>query len=111
MEAKSVKSSWAGVPIYLRTGKRLAARASEIAVVFKETPHSIFGIDSGRHRNVLSIRLQPNEGMTLGVTIKEPGPGGLRVTHRQDLGLEKVRKNLPCGLVLQARKKLAQEPE
>ena len=49
---------------------RLAARASEIAVVFKETPHSIFGIDSGRHRNVLSIRLQPNEGMTLGVTIK-----------------------------------------
>jgi glucose-6-phosphate 1-dehydrogenase len=70
---------WANTPFYLRTGKRLAARASEIAVVFKETPHSIFGIDSGRHRNVLSIRLQPNEGMTLGVTIKEPGPGGMRL--------------------------------
>ncbi|MBY6005950.1 glucose-6-phosphate dehydrogenase [Salipiger bermudensis] len=70
---------WANTPFYLRTGKRLASRASEIAVVFKETPHSIFGIDSGRHRNVLSIRLQPNEGMTLGVTIKEPGPGGMRL--------------------------------
>ncbi|EIE52266.1 glucose-6-phosphate dehydrogenase [Salipiger aestuarii] len=70
---------WANTPFYLRTGKRLNARASEIAVVFKETPHSIFGIDSGRHRNVLSIRLQPDEGMTLGVTIKEPGPGGMRL--------------------------------
>ncbi len=70
---------WAGVPFYLRTGKRLKARASEIAIVFKETPHSIFDEDSGRHRNILSIRLQPNEGITLGVTIKEPGPGGMRL--------------------------------
>ncbi|MGB3245536.1 MAG: glucose-6-phosphate dehydrogenase [Sulfitobacter sp.] len=70
---------WAGTPFYLRTGKRMSARASEIKVVFKETPHSIFTEDAGRHRNVLSIRLQPNEGMTLGVTIKEPGPGGMRL--------------------------------
>lgn len=70
---------WAGTPFYLRTGKRLSARSSEITVVFKETPHSIFGEDAGRHRNVLSIRLQPNEGITLGVTIKEPGPGGMRL--------------------------------
>ncbi|MBN9889078.1 glucose-6-phosphate dehydrogenase [Salipiger abyssi] len=70
---------WANTPFYLRTGKRLNAQASEIAVVFKDAPHSIFGIDAGRHRNVLSIRLQPNEGMTLGVTIKEPGPGGMRL--------------------------------
>ena len=70
---------WAGTPFYLRTGKRLAARSSEITVVFKETPHSIFSEDAGRHRNVLSIRLQPNEGITLGVTIKEPGPGGMRL--------------------------------
>ncbi|MCX8227360.1 MAG: glucose-6-phosphate dehydrogenase [Sulfitobacter sp.] len=70
---------WAGTPFYLRTGKRMAARSSEITVVFKETPHSIFGEDAGRHRNVLSIRLQPNEGITLGVTIKEPGPGGMRL--------------------------------
>ncbi|MBT9383695.1 glucose-6-phosphate dehydrogenase [Pseudooceanicola sp. CBS1P-1] len=70
---------WAGTPIYLRTGKKLKARTSEIAVVFKETPHSIFGPESGRHRNILTIRLQPNEGMDLGVTIKEPGPGGMRL--------------------------------
>ena len=70
---------WAGTPFYLRTGKRLRARASEIAVVFKDTPHSIFGPEAGQHRNVLSIRLQPNEGITLGVTIKEPGPGGMRL--------------------------------
>ena len=70
---------WAGTPFYLRTGKRMSARSSEISVVFKETPHSIFGEDAGRHRNVLSIRLQPNEGITLGVTIKEPGPGGMRL--------------------------------
>ncbi|MFW2541626.1 glucose-6-phosphate dehydrogenase [Primorskyibacter sp. 2E107] len=70
---------WAGTPIYLRTGKKLRARASEIAVVFKDAPHSIFGEEAGRHRNILTIRLQPNEGMELGVTIKEPGPGGMRL--------------------------------
>ena len=70
---------WAGTPFYLRTGKRLKARTSEIAVVFKDAPHSIFGAAGGTHRNVLSIRLQPNEGMTLRVTIKEPGPGGMRL--------------------------------
>ncbi|MFW2586783.1 glucose-6-phosphate dehydrogenase [Sagittula sp. SSi028] len=70
---------WAGTPFYLRTGKALKARASEIAVVFKDAPHSIFGPEAGRHANVLSIRLQPNEGMNLGVTIKEPGPGGMRL--------------------------------
>ena len=70
---------WHGTPFYLRTGKRMVARSSEITVVFKDTPHSIFTEDAGRHRNVLSIRLQPNEGITLGVTIKEPGPGGMRL--------------------------------
>ena len=70
---------WAGTPFYLRTGKRLKARSSVINVMFKETPHSIFGAEAGRHANVLSIRLQPNEGITLKVTIKEPGPGGMRL--------------------------------
>ena len=70
---------WAGVPFYLRTGKRLKARYSEIAIVFKDAPHSIFGQENGKHRNVLTIRLQPNEGMDLFVTIKEPGPGGMRL--------------------------------
>ncbi|SLN10814.1 Glucose-6-phosphate 1-dehydrogenase [Pseudoruegeria aquimaris] len=70
---------WSGTPIYLRTGKRLRARESEIAVVFKDPPHSIFGEQEGRRGNVLVIRLQPDEGMHLRVTIKEPGPGGMRL--------------------------------
>ncbi|MEO1796472.1 MAG: glucose-6-phosphate dehydrogenase [Pseudomonadota bacterium] len=71
---------WAGVPFYLRTGKKLATRTSEIAVVFKALPHSIF---SGEHPglNVLSIRLQPDEGITMDMTIKEPGPGGMRLIN------------------------------
>jgi glucose-6-phosphate 1-dehydrogenase len=70
---------WAGVPFYLRTGKRMKARSSEITVVFKDLGHTIFEGDTARHRNILSIRLQPNEGMDLQVTIKEPGPGGMRL--------------------------------
>ena len=70
---------WAGTPFYLRTGKKLRARTSEIAVIFKDAPHSIFGEETEFHRTVLVIRLQPNEGMTLRVTIKEPGPGGMRL--------------------------------
>ena len=71
---------WKGTPFYLRTGKRLRARASEIAVVFKEPPHSIFDQAGGWRENQLVIRLQPNEGMNLSVMIKEPGPGGMRLT-------------------------------
>ncbi|MEL6608223.1 MAG: glucose-6-phosphate dehydrogenase [Pseudomonadota bacterium] len=71
---------WAGVPIYLRTGKKLATRASEIAVVFKSMPHSIFE-DEEPKRNVLAIQLQPNEGITMDMTIKEPGPGGMRLLN------------------------------
>ncbi|SPH21375.1 Glucose-6-phosphate 1-dehydrogenase [Ascidiaceihabitans donghaensis] len=70
---------WAGIPFYLRTGKRMSARSSEITVVFKARNHSIFEEDGEDHRNVLSIRLQPNEGITMKVTIKEPGPGGMRL--------------------------------
>jgi glucose-6-phosphate 1-dehydrogenase len=70
---------WAGTPFYLRTGKQLVARSSVINVQFKDAPHSIFGEAAGRHANALSIRLQPNEGITLKVTIKEPGQGGMRL--------------------------------
>ena len=72
---------WKGTPFYLRTGKRLRSRASEIAITFKAPPHSIFDNSGGIHENVLVIRLQPNEGMTLTVMIKEPGPGGMRLTE------------------------------
>jgi glucose-6-phosphate 1-dehydrogenase len=72
---------WKGTPFYLRTGKRLRARTSEIAIVFREPPHSIFDDATGWRENVLVIRLQPNEGMNLKVMIKEPGPGGMRLTQ------------------------------
>ena len=70
---------WKGTPFYLRTGKKLRARSSEIAITFKEPPHSIFDDERGWRENVLVIRLQPNEGMNLMVMIKEPGPGGMRL--------------------------------
>jgi glucose-6-phosphate 1-dehydrogenase len=72
---------WAGTPFYLRTGKKLGSRFSEIAVVFKAPPHSIFPQVEHHRGNALIIRLQPNEGITLRVTIKEPGPGGMRLTE------------------------------
>ncbi|MDN5786506.1 glucose-6-phosphate dehydrogenase [Pseudorhodobacter sp.] len=72
---------WKGTPFYLRTGKRLRARESEIAITFREPPHSIFDDAEGWRENVLVIRLQPNEGMDLMVMIKEPGPGGMRLAQ------------------------------
>ena len=70
---------WAGTPFYLRTGKRLRTRASEIAVVFRDPPHMIFPAMEARKGNALIIRLQPDEGITLRTTIKDPGPGGMRL--------------------------------
>jgi glucose-6-phosphate 1-dehydrogenase len=72
---------WAGTPFYLRTGKKLRARMSEIAVVFRDPPHSIFPAMQNRRGNALIIRLQPDEGITLRMTIKDPGPGGMRLTE------------------------------
>ena len=69
---------WAGVPFYLRTGKRMSHRHSDIVIQFKKTPHSLFG-EGNDMANRLVIRLQPDEGVRLFVQIKEPGPGGLRV--------------------------------
>ncbi|MGV6813188.1 MAG: glucose-6-phosphate dehydrogenase [Brevirhabdus sp.] len=70
---------WKGTPFYVRTGKRMKQRMSEIVVVFKPLPHNIFGSDVPKKPNALTIRLQPDEGITLNVTIKEPGPGGMRL--------------------------------
>ena len=68
---------WAGVPFYLRTGKRLQDRLTEIVVTFEDVPHSIFegsGADSGTP-NRLVIRLQPQESITLTILAKTPGEG------------------------------------
>ncbi|MGI9418648.1 MAG: glucose-6-phosphate dehydrogenase [Geminicoccaceae bacterium] len=71
---------WSGVPFYLRTGKRLAERTSEIVVHFKCIPHSIFPVsEEDIQSNRLIVRLQPDEGMELSLTVKDPGPGGMRL--------------------------------
>jgi glucose-6-phosphate 1-dehydrogenase len=65
---------WAGVPFYLRTGKRLSERLTEIVVTLEDVPHSIFeGPSSDRSPNRLVIRLQPQESITLTVLAKQPG--------------------------------------
>jgi glucose-6-phosphate 1-dehydrogenase len=77
---------WAAVPFYLRTGKRLPQKVSEIVVQFRAPPFSIFPADaSDRQPNRLVIRLQPEEGMRLEMMTKEPGPGGL---HLRPTGLD-----------------------
>ena len=82
LKAEIANWRWAGVPFYLRTGKRLPNRLSEIVVVFKPVPHSIFDEDAGPlAQNRLVLRLQPDEGVKLWLTIKHPGSGGLRLRH------------------------------
>ena len=71
---------WAGVPFYLRTGKRLAERVSEIVIAFRPIPHSVFDEQAGTiAANRLVIRLQPDEGVKLWLMTKDPGPGGMRL--------------------------------
>jgi glucose-6-phosphate 1-dehydrogenase len=68
---------WSNVPFYLRTGKRLPAKHSEIVIDFQAVPHSIFPQQRFKvQSNRLTIRLQPDEGVQLSVMAKEPGPGG-----------------------------------
>jgi glucose-6-phosphate 1-dehydrogenase len=72
---------WAGVPFYLRTGKRLSDRLAEIVINFRETPHSIYGRTASTP-NRLVIQLQPDESVRLYMMAKEPGnQGRLRPVH------------------------------
>jgi glucose-6-phosphate 1-dehydrogenase len=72
---------WANVPFYLRTGKRLPKKVSEIVVQFRALPFSIFPADAAEWQpNRLIIRLQPEEGIRLEMMTKDPGPGGLRLS-------------------------------
>jgi glucose-6-phosphate 1-dehydrogenase len=67
---------WGGVPFYIRTGKRLPTRVTEIVIHFKQTPHHLFRRDAGKlSSNMLIIRIQPDEGMLLKFDMKEPGAG------------------------------------
>lgn len=67
---------WAGVPFYLRTGKRLPRRVTEIAVQFKQVPHLMFQSvgDLDLSPNVITMRIQPDEGISLKFAAKVPGP-------------------------------------
>ena len=69
---------WAGVPFYLRTGKRLSKKHSEIVINFKNIPHNIFPNSKPIVNNKLIISLQPEERIELVQTVKIPGPGGYR---------------------------------
>jgi glucose-6-phosphate 1-dehydrogenase len=65
---------WGGVPFYVRAGKRLPRRVTEIAIQFKKVPHGLFRApDGGISPNVLTMRIQPDEGIALRFTTKEPG--------------------------------------
>jgi len=67
---------WAGVPFYIRCGKRLPRRITEIAIQFKQVPLSLFGWDNmaGAAPNTLVLNIQPEEGITLSFGAKKPGP-------------------------------------
>jgi glucose-6-phosphate 1-dehydrogenase len=66
---------WANVPFFLRTGKRMARRHSQIIIEFAEQPFSIFGSGPNHQPNRLIITLQPEESIHLGLMVKEPGSG------------------------------------
>jgi glucose-6-phosphate 1-dehydrogenase len=62
---------WAGVPFYLRTGKRMKEKVTQIVITYKENPHAIFSEDDSEANNRLVIRLQPNEGIQLEMLSKK----------------------------------------
>ena len=76
---------WSGVPFYMRTGKRMARRATSIVVQFKDVPQILFNRDAVLPANLLTIRIQPDEGFSFDVMSKQPG---------LDLAIRPVRMNL-----------------
>jgi glucose-6-phosphate 1-dehydrogenase len=68
---------WAGVPFFIRTGKKLKRKATEISMAFREVPYNLFKGESEAppRRNHLAFRIQPNEGIVVTVNAKKPGPG------------------------------------
>ena len=90
---------WAGVPFYLRTGKRLPQRFSEIVVGFRRLPHVIFAMHpDGIPANRLVMRVQPDEGIKLWMMVKEPGPGDMRLQHVPlDMSFAEGFRRRSCG--------------
>lgn len=78
---------WGGVPFYIRTGKKLPARVTEIVIHFKQVPHHLFNNNlenSGPDKNQLVIRIQPDEGILLKFKMKTPGGGFKTQTVNMD---------------------------
>jgi len=77
---------WAGVPFYIRSGKRLPKRVTEIAIQFLAAPHHLFGAEVMNKvtPNQLIIRIQPDEGITLRFAVKVPG----QITHIRDVNMD-----------------------
>ena len=88
---------WSGVPIYVRAGKRLAKRATEIVIVFKKTPNILFHKED--HHNIpncLIFRIQPDEGISIRFNSKVPGTSGIIQPVKMDFGYEKYfGKDIP----------------
>jgi len=77
---------WAGVPFYIRSGKRMPKRVTEIAIQFRAAPHQLFGADVMEQvtPNQLIIRIQPDEGITLRFAVKVPG----QITNIRDVNMD-----------------------
>jgi glucose-6-phosphate 1-dehydrogenase len=80
------------VPFFLRSGKRLAKRVSEIAIQFRQPPHLMFPLQPGEtlSPNVLVIRVQPDEGLSLCFEIKVPGVGIRMTSARMEFGYDDI---------------------
>jgi glucose-6-phosphate 1-dehydrogenase len=87
---------WADVPFYLRTGKRMTRKLTEVAIHFKPTPHLMFPIEGGRptQHSVLTFELQPDEGIVQTLAAKQPGPNlvvrpvTMRFDYAETFGVE-----------------------
>ena len=95
---------WGGVPFYIRTGKCLPTKVTELVVHFKPTPHRLFCFDEGRFNsdNQLVIRIQPDEGILLKFGVKLPGAG----YNVQDVNMDFHYANLAHGEIPEAYQRL-----
>ncbi len=91
---------WSGVPFYLRTGKRLPARATEIVLYLKKTPHPFFAACAPE--NKLIIRIQPDEGILINFGLKQPGSGFAST----EVGMDFHYKELTDRSILDAYERL-----
>lgn len=85
---------WAGVPFYVRTGKRLKERKTRIVILFYDAPHMLF--EDTPEPNHLSLRIQPDEGISLTFDAKVPGPKMKAVPVKMDFGYEESFKAAPA---------------